>query len=83
MKLIARVKNTEKQSLTKSRSERGKTWSMPLRLSEQFQKMGHLVLVDDIVTTGSTLLACMKVLQDAGYEKISALTLAERESFRH
>lgn len=34
-----------------------------------------LVLVDDVLTTGSTLSACIKALQGAGYRKIRALTL--------
>lgn len=83
VKLIERVKNTEKQSLTKSSSEREKNMKDAFKVTGKLPKDGHLVLVDDIVTTGSTLLACRKILQDAGYEKISALTLAERESFRH
>ncbi len=83
VKLIARVKNTEKQSLTKSRAEREKNMQNAFELVRSIPKDGHLVLVDDIVTSGSTLLACRKVLREAGYEKISALTLAERESFRH
>ena len=38
-----------------------------------------IVLVDDIVTTGSTLLACAEALRAAGAENILALTLADRE----
>lgn len=34
------------------------------------------VLVDDVVTTGSTLAACATVLLDAGAQAVSALTLA-------
>jgi predicted amidophosphoribosyltransferase len=37
------------------------------------------VLVDDVVTTGSTLVACADVLYDAGALVVSALTVA-RES---
>ncbi len=43
----------------------------PSRLSGK-----HLLLVDDVVTTGATLSACAKVLKAAGAEKVSALTLA-------
>lgn len=38
-----------------------------------------IVLVDDVVTTGSTLVACADVLYDAGALVVSALTVA-RES---
>lgn len=37
-----------------------------------------LILVDDVVTTGSTLLECQKVLQEAGYTRVEALVLANR-----
>ncbi len=35
-----------------------------------------VILVDDICTTGSTLLACAHVLADAGHRPLAALTLA-------
>jgi predicted amidophosphoribosyltransferase len=34
------------------------------------------ILVDDVVTTGSTLVACAKVLYEAGAIAVSALTVA-------
>lgn len=36
----------------------------------------HLLLVDDIVTTGSTLSECARVLKDGGAERVVCLTLA-------
>lgn len=35
----------------------------------------HVVLVDDVVTTGSTLLACAQVLKNAGAARVSAWCL--------
>ncbi len=35
-----------------------------------------LVLVDDVVTTGATLVACAEALLDAGATAVSALTVA-------
>lgn len=35
-----------------------------------------LVLIDDVITTGSTLAACAEVLYDAGAESVSVATLA-------
>ena len=35
----------------------------------------HVVLLDDVMTTGSTLCTCAKVLKAYGVEKVSALTL--------
>ncbi|MCC7021719.1 MAG: ComF family protein [Thermomicrobiales bacterium] len=34
------------------------------------------VLIDDVITTGSTLAACAKVLRDAGAREVSVATLA-------
>lgn len=44
-------------------------------LHPEAAKGRHLLLIDDVVTTGSTLCACGKALQQAGEVKISVLTL--------
>lgn len=39
----------------------------------------HIVLVDDVVTTGATLDACARVLRKAGAKQISAVAFARKE----
>ncbi|MBX5436709.1 MAG: ComF family protein [Alicyclobacillaceae bacterium] len=39
----------------------------------------HVVVVDDIVTTGSTVLACAKALYEAGAENVTAWVIAREE----
>lgn len=40
----------------------------------------HILLIDDVVTTGSTVLACMKALEEAGEVKFSLLSLGFTKS---
>tara|TARA_R110002096_G_scaffold29497_12_gene88763 strand:- start:5135 stop:5602 length:468 start_codon:yes stop_codon:yes gene_type:complete len=39
----------------------------------------HVLIIDDVTTTGATLLQLAKTLQRSGVEKVSALTLAEAQ----
>lgn len=82
-KVLERVKNTSQQAKSASKVERQKNMAGAFKVVGKFPKDSHLVLVDDIVTSGSTLMACRLALLEAGYLKVSALTLADRENFGH
>lgn len=75
---LVRVKETASQVELGSRAARMQNLLGAFELGSA-QPSGQLVLVDDIVTTGSTLLSCAEVLRAAGAESILALTLANRE----
>ena len=66
--------HSEKQS-KKSRHERIHTTQVFQVCSEEVQGK-HILLVDDIYTTGSTLRHAAKVLKLAGAEEVKSLTLA-------
>lgn len=76
---LCRVRQTEVQALRSSKVERMANMQNAFQVLKPPSKDSHIVLVDDIVTTGSTLLACRKVLLEAGIQNVSALTLADRE----
>ena len=67
---------TRLQGAAKAQNVRG-AFRTDVRRSAQLQAAGirHLLLIDDVLTTGSTLAACMQPLLDAGF-KTSAATLA-------
>lgn len=76
---LQRTKETQSQAKITEKSDRLENLKDAFSLSGSFPKDGHFLLVDDIVTSGSTLLACAQILREAGAEKISALVLADRE----
>jgi predicted amidophosphoribosyltransferase len=39
-----------------------------------------VLLIDDIATTGSTIIECAKILKKAGAEKVHAVVIARREN---
>lgn len=72
---LYRAKATATQT-RKSRFERFENVESIFRLKENHSLSGkHILLVDDVVTTGSTLEACCETLRAAG-NKISLVTMA-------
>ncbi len=45
-------------------------------MQPELVKEAHILLVDDVFTSGATASACARVLKKAGAEQVSVLTLA-------
>ena len=78
-KIITKIRKTKPQS-SLNKSEREKNLQKAFRISEE---KGHLVknknilIVDDVITTGSTISACAKEFRKFGAHHIYILTFAK------
>ena len=73
---LIRIKDTPTQTkLTKE--ERQENMEGAFELKDATRVAGqHVLLVDDVITTNSTLLACINALKHANGVKVSIMTLA-------
>ncbi len=70
---VKRIKNTPTQTHM-SAGERAENMQNAFLASAEAVKNKNILLVDDVRTTGSTLIACAEALKAAGAAKIYALT---------
>jgi ComF family protein len=74
--LLKRIKHSKSQT-TKTREIRWKSVEHAFRVKKTHELYGaHILLVDDVVTTGATIEACGTKLFDAGVGKLSLAALA-------
>jgi ComF family protein len=73
--LMKRKRNTKSQT-NLNRIERQKNLENAFELSEEPIEGKSILLLDDVVTTGTTLNECAKVLKKSGVSKISAIALS-------
>ena len=76
--VLERVKLTKTQ-LSYDRAHRQKNVVDAFGLPAGQKLKGTVVLLDDVVTTGSTLRAAAKVLKDAGAQRVIGLVFAQRQ----
>jgi ComF family protein len=79
LNLLERVKNTESQAQTKSMEDRRNNIKDAFSVNGIIPENRQIVLVDDIVTTASTIIECKNALNRSGATNVIALTLASRE----
>jgi predicted amidophosphoribosyltransferase len=75
LEMVGRRKKSVEVGGVKSRERRSKS-GMVVRLRRFPENCHDVILVDDICTTGSTLLGCARQLHKSGYRVLHALTLA-------
>ncbi len=79
-KILYKNKETKTQSLLKNGDERRRNVKGAYSLSDENTVKGKKILIiDDIVTTGSTLSECCRVLKKAGAELVTAAAFASAE----
>ncbi|MBU6338876.1 MAG: ComF family protein [Rickettsiales bacterium] len=78
--LLQRIKNTTPQA-SLSRKEREKNLNGAFILKDKYHELvkgKNILLVDDVMTTGSTLENCAKILKKYKAKKVIVLTIAKR-----
>lgn len=79
--LISRIRDTGSQSLL-TRSERLTNVKDAFKVNETSKVEGKaILLVDDVMTTGSTLNECSKTLKQAGAKKVVVAVIASGRKF--
>ncbi len=80
VRLLEKTRHTPAQSGLRRREERQANAAGAYRVIDPAKIAGReILLVDDIVTTGSTLSECARVLREAGAGQVTAVTAARRK----
>ena len=74
--IVFRRENTIRQSHTKNRAGRMQNIVGSFYTKRPLSSKVHYIIIDDVVTTGATLVEARQTLKQAGARKISAYTIA-------
>lgn len=76
--MLKKTRDTKAQSTLKDKSQRRANITGAYKLMSGIDIKGlNILLVDDVVTTGSTLSECAKILLLGGAERVYCATLAK------
>ncbi len=73
---LIKIKDTKEQK-SLSKEERYKNIKDAFKIRENNILNKRILLIDDVVTTGATLLECKKILENCNIEEITILTIAK------
>lgn len=74
---LVKTRHTESQTKTASRAERRKNLKNSMRILNPAVVAGScIIVVDDVVTTGSTFLEAERALKEAGAKKVISIAIA-------
>lgn len=73
--ILVRTKHTERQTL-KNREERLESTESIFNVNNYLDLNSQIIIIDDVVTTGSTIKEARDALLGAGFKDVSAITLA-------
>lgn len=75
--ILKRIQYNESQTKKSAQERKGvKDQKFSLQKNINVNTSHHAIIVDDIITTGSTISACYHLLKEVGFKNISVATLA-------
>jgi len=75
-KIFKKIKNTPHQSSLKNKNERLKNLKNCFCINENFVKNRNIILIDDVITTGTTMKEARDTLKKAGAKKVICFSIA-------
>lgn len=73
---LSKIKETPHQSKLKNKNERLKNLKDCFYADEKIVKNKNIILIDDVITTGTTMKEATKTLKEAGANKVIGFSLA-------